>query len=113
MKKLILITLLALSITACTTKPNAHAEFYVRGNCEMCQERIDKTALSLSGVSDAEWNQETSQLKVGYDSTRISSADIEKVIAAIGHSTEHSPMDPTAHKALPECCQEHAKEMKK
>lgn len=113
MKKLILITLLALSITACTTKPNAHAAFYVRGNCEMCQERIDKAALAISGVNEAEWSEETSMLKVGYDSTRVSSLEIEKVIAATGHSTEHILMDSTAHKALPECCQEHAKPMEK
>lgn len=113
MKKLLLIGLLALSVTACTTKPNAHTEFYVRGNCGMCQERIDKAALALAGVSEAEWSEESSMLKVGYDSTRTSPMEIEKTIAALGHATEHVPMDSAAHKALPECCQEHAKPMEK
>jgi mercuric ion binding protein len=110
MKK-ILFSILILSLAACTGKPNAEAEFYVRGNCDMCKERIDKTALIVSGVKKAEWNAETGTIKVAYDSTVITSAEIEKAIAATGHATQHVPMDSAAHKALPECCQEHAKEM--
>jgi copper chaperone CopZ len=111
MKKIILFIICIISIAACTNKPNAHAEFYVRGNCDMCKERIDKTVLALKGVSEADWSVETNVLKVGFDSTSTSSIDIEKAIAATGHTTQHVPMDSTAHKALPECCQEHAKEM--
>lgn len=110
MKK-ILFSILVLSLAACAGKPNAEAEFYVRGNCGMCKERIDKTALTVKGVSTADWNEETSTLKVAYDSTQTSSMDIEKAIAATGHSTKGVAMDSVAHKALPECCQEHAKEM--
>lgn len=111
MKKILLIVVCIVSVMACTSKPNAHAEFYVRGNCGMCKERIDKTVLALKGVSAADWSEETSILKVDFDSTSISSIDIEKKIAATGHATEHAAMDSTAHKALPECCQEHAKDM--
>ena len=111
MRKIILLIFAVASMAACTSKPNAQAEFYVRGNCDMCKERIDKTVLKLKGVSEADWSVETGMLKVGFDSTSISSADIEKAIAATGHTTKNVPMDSTAHKALPECCQEHAKEM--
>ncbi|WP_157446876.1 heavy-metal-associated domain-containing protein [Cytophaga aurantiaca] len=111
MKKILLIVFIASMIMACTSKPNAEAEFYVRGNCDMCKERIDKTALVVKGVSSADWNEETSVLKVAYDSTQTSSIAIEKAIAATGHATKGVAMDSIAHKALPECCQEHAKEM--
>lgn len=111
MKKIFLFSILIISIIACTNKPNAQAEFYVRGNCGMCKERIDKTALALSGVADADWNEETSVLKIAYDSTKISSLDIEKSIAATGHATKGVAMDTAAHAKLPECCQVHAKEM--
>ncbi|HSY62427.1 MAG TPA: heavy-metal-associated domain-containing protein, partial [Cytophaga sp.] len=92
-------------------KPNAEAEFYVRGNCDMCKERIDKTALAIPGVKNAEWNVETETIKVSYDSTVVGPLEIEKGIAATGHSTKNVPMDSLAHKVLPECCQVHAKEM--
>jgi Cu(I)/Ag(I) efflux system membrane fusion protein len=111
MKKTILLLFVISAIVACTSKSNSKAEFYVRGNCGMCKERIDKTVLALKGVSAADWSEETGLLKVDFDSTSISSIDIEKAIAATGHATKNVPMDSIAHKALPECCQEHAKEM--
>jgi len=111
MKKIILFVFLTSMVMACTSKPNAHAEFHVRGNCDMCKERIDKTALSLKGVSKAEWQVKSETIIVSYDSTVISSIDIEKAIAATGHATENVPMDSSAHKSLPECCQVHGKEM--
>ena len=111
MKKIFLFVVVVFSILACTSKPNAQAEFFVRGNCDMCKERIDKRVLALKGVSEADWSVETNVLKVGFDSTRISSIEIEKAIAATGHATKNVPMDSTAHKSLPECCQVHAESM--
>ena len=111
MKKIILLIIVLSAIVACTNKPNAHAEFHVRGNCDMCKDRIDKTALSLKGVSDAAWDLENSLINVTYDSTIITSAEIEKAIAATGHATKNVPMDSIAHNSLPECCQVHGKEM--
>ena len=35
---------------------NAKVEFYVNGNCEMCKKRIEKAALSVSGVKSAAWH---------------------------------------------------------
>ena len=46
MKK-ILFSIFILALAACSGKPTTEAEFYVRGNCGMCKERIDKTALAI------------------------------------------------------------------
>ncbi len=105
MKKALIISILIISMAACTSKPNAQAEFHVRGNCEMCKERIDKTVLAIRGVDKADWNVETETIQISYDSTIVKPVDIEKVIAATGHATTHMPMDTAAHAKLPECCQ--------
>ncbi|MGN6647691.1 MAG: heavy-metal-associated domain-containing protein [Cytophaga sp.] len=105
MKKVFILASILLTIVACTTKPNAEASFFVRGNCEMCKERIEKTVLSINGVEKADWNVESEMIQVSYDSTRISPLEIEKVIAITGHATKNVPMDTAAHAKLPECCQ--------
>lgn len=100
------------SLFACTktsktegAESNKKAEFYVRGNCEMCKERIESTAKSIKGVGDAEWNENSGNLKVSFDSTLITEIEIHKAIAASGHGTKQVEMDPKAHGELPECCQ--------
>lgn len=104
MKHLFLFPLLALTIFSCSKSANKESEFYVRGNCEMCKERIETAAKSLEGVSKANWDVNSSSLKVTYDSTKVSAQDIHKSIAATGHGTEQAPMDTNAHASLPECC---------
>ena len=107
MKKIFILASILITIVACSTKPNAEASFFVRGNCDMCKERIDKTVLSIKGVETANWDVESKMLQVSYDSTVVSKLDIEKGIAATGHATQGVPMDSTAHDKLPECCKVH------
>lgn len=104
MKKTLILTAIILTMIACSTKPNAEASFFVRGNCDMCKERIDKTVLGIKGVEKANWDVESKMLQVSYDSTVVSKLDIEKGIAATGHATNDVPMDSIAHDKLPECC---------
>ena len=58
MKKLFLILmLLPLGIHAQEKpKKNAKTEFTVVGNCDACQKRIEKAALSVKGVKMAKWD---------------------------------------------------------
>jgi len=108
MKNILLAAVTAVALAACsgTGASNAHAEFYVRGNCEMCKERIDHTVKNIPGVSNADWNLDTETMTVDFDSTKVSAIDIEKTVAATGHATKDIPMDKTAHDNLPACCKE-------
>jgi len=81
-------------------------EFYVRANCEMCEERIEATAAGLAGVETADFNLESHQLSVTYDAAKISELEIHKAIANVGHGTKLVPMNATAHEKLPGCCKE-------
>jgi len=105
MKKIVVLAIVFAALVSCTSKPNAHADFFVRGNCEMCKERIDKSVLAISGVDKADWNVDSKMINVDYDSTKVSSMQIEEIIAATGHATKDVAMDSSAHAQLPKCCQ--------
>lgn len=106
MKKSFIIACAVALLSSCSDSrtSNVHAEFYVRGNCEMCKERIDKTVSELPGVRKANWKVETKTIAVDYDSTKVSAIEIEKAVAATGHGTKTVVMDSSAHNKLPMCC---------
>lgn len=79
-------------------------KFKVWGNCEMCKETIEKS-LKVPGVSSSNWNPDTKEIVVKFDSTEINADEIQKKIAASGYDTEKFKGDETAYAGLPECCQ--------
>jgi len=76
----------------------------VSGNCEMCKDRIETAAKSVSGVSSADWNSETKMLYVHFDGAKTNSDAVQKVIAKVGHDTEKYKAPDNVYKELPECC---------
>ena len=81
-----------------------HAMFYVGGSCEMCKDRIEKTAKAVSGVLGAVWNQSDQELHLDFDPEKTSVDDVSKAIAAVGHDTEKFKADDSVYNALPACC---------
>ncbi|HEY4789083.1 MAG TPA: cation transporter [Bacteroidales bacterium] len=79
------------------------ATIKVWGNCESCQARIEKAA-KTNGVSKASWNKDTKILTLVYDPSKVSSDDVQKKIAAVGHDTEKYKADDKAYNSLPGCC---------
>jgi membrane fusion protein, copper/silver efflux system len=78
--------------------------FNVSGNCDMCKERIEKAALSVNGVTLANWNADTKKISVEYDNSRTDLTAIQQAIAKVGHDTELFKADDVTYKSLPECC---------
>lgn len=76
----------------------------VYGNCGMCEERIEKTAKSIEGVSKADWYKETKVLKVTFDDSKIKLDDICKKLAEVGHDNGDYKADDAVYEALPACC---------
>ncbi|MFY9151451.1 MAG: efflux RND transporter periplasmic adaptor subunit [Prolixibacteraceae bacterium] len=76
----------------------------VSGNCEMCKDRIETAAKSVSGVNSAEWNSETKMMHVQFDGKKTNTDAIQKAIAAVGHDTEKYKASDSVYKELPECC---------
>jgi len=81
-----------------------HQQFKVLGNCDMCKERIETAAKSVSGVASAEWDVESKIMKVNFDGAKTNSDDIQKAVAKTGHDTEKFKTPDNVYKELPECC---------
>jgi copper chaperone CopZ len=75
----------------------------VSGNCETCKSRIEKAA-KLNGVTQAIWNDKTKVLTLAYDPEAVTSDEIQKSIAAVGHDTPKYKATSKVYNALPSCC---------
>lgn len=74
------------------------------GDCDECKVHVQQAALSVEGVSKADWNKETKQLEVVFDDTVTNLENIEIAVAKAGHDTPNYKTTQEAFDALPECC---------
>lgn len=79
-------------------------KFEVKGNCGMCETRIEKAAKSVDGVTSADWNQETKILEVSFDKSKTSVQKVQMAIAKVGHDTPMHKAKDEVYNALPGCC---------
>ncbi len=87
-------------------------KFKVYGNCGMCENRIEKAAKAVDGVTSADWNKETKLIEVSLDTSKTNVHKIHMAIAKAGHDTEmHKAKDET-YNTLPECCKYNRAPMK-
>ncbi len=87
------------NITASSTT----VTFKVWGNCESCKDRIEKAA-GVNGVEKADWNIQTKMLTLSFNPSTVTSAQVQKKIAAVGHDTELFRADDKVYDGLPSCC---------
>ena len=78
--------------------------FGVKGNCGMCKKTIETAAKSLDGVINAEWDVNTKQVSLVYDSQIVDLMSIHKVIADSGYGTELVQNNTDSYENLPLCC---------
>ncbi|MGE4586750.1 MAG: efflux RND transporter periplasmic adaptor subunit [Mangrovibacterium sp.] len=86
---------------------SAHGEytsFKVYGNCEMCKERIEKAAKSITGVESASWDSKSQILHLNIDNSKTNSDEIQKAVAAVGHDTNMHEAKDEVYNKLPDCC---------
>lgn len=109
MKKIfftLVVILFATSINAQEVKKNKNAKHKVEvnGNCDQCQKRIQKAALSVSGVKSASWDIESHQLSLMLNEEKCSVDDVKKAVAKVGHDTETAKATKEAYDNLHHCC---------
>lgn len=105
MKKALISLFSLFLLGACQSNSNEkESSIWVRGNCGMCEERIEETVKKVSGVSAADWDNGTGMLVVHYDSVKTNQETIEKACAKVGHGTRTFSVDSTVDAALPGCC---------
>ena len=83
---------------------NKTEKFKVKGNCGMCEKRIEKAALSVDGVSKADWNKETKKMVVVFDDSKTDVHKVHMAIAKAGHDTEMHKAKDEVYNELPSCC---------
>lgn len=88
-------------------------KFEVKGNCGMCENRIEKAAKSVDGVTTADWNKETKILEISFDESKTSLNKVQMEIAKVGHDTPMHKATDEAYYALPGCCLFDRSEVKK
>ncbi len=79
------------------------ATFMVKGECGMCKERIETTALK-AGTNSARWSAETQQLTVEFDTAKTNPDELLKKIAEAGHDNEKFAAPNNVYNELPSCC---------
>ena len=83
---------------------NKTEKIEVKGNCGMCESRIEKAAKSVDGVSKADWDKETKKLEVTFDDTKTDLDKVEVAIAKVGHDTPKHKATTEVYDKLPGCC---------
>lgn len=91
---------------------NETEKFHVKGQCEMCEKRIEKAATSIEGVEMAVWDKETQNLEISYDEKKTNSKQIQTSVAMAGHDTELFNANDKKYADLPGCCHYQRDEIK-
>ncbi len=79
-------------------------KFEVKGNCGMCENRIEKAANSVDGVTAADWDKETKIIEVSFDESTTSANKVQMAIAKVDHDTPMHKAKDEVYNALPGCC---------
>lgn len=81
-----------------------HTEFRVEGLCEMCEERIETSAMSVRGVESATWDVDKKMLHLAFNKSLTTLDTVQKAIAQAGHDNGKYRAPDDVYKNLPECC---------
>ncbi|ASW75137.1 TonB-dependent receptor [Chryseobacterium piperi] len=81
---------------------NLKSQFQVKGNCEMCKERIE-TAAKKAGAKAARYSIDSQTLTLETEN-QTSADNILKKVAEAGHDNERFKASDETYEALPGCC---------
>jgi periplasmic mercuric ion binding protein len=98
----ILFLFASLSLSSCSSSESS--AFWVRGNCEMCKETIEKAVTKVNGVESADWNQETKMLTVYYSPGSKNEKAWNEAVANAGYETKTVTATQESYDKLPKCC---------
>ncbi len=80
-------------------------KFTVYGNCGMCEKTIENSLKDVKGVSEADWNRETDEMTVTFDTEVITLDAIKQKIADVGYDSDSHRAKEEVYNSLPGCCQ--------
>jgi copper chaperone CopZ len=104
-KLLVATTLLLSVITTNAQIKNATTETVkIYGNCEMCEEKIEKAG-NIKKIAKVDWNQDTGMAKITFNSKITTLEEILKRISSVGYDNELFSAPNEVYENLPGCCQ--------
>ena len=59
---------------------NKTEKIEVKGNCGMCESRIEKAVKAVDGVSKTDWDKETKKLEVTFNDSKTNLDKIDMLI---------------------------------
>lgn len=98
----VILSFMSLSLQA--QEKNKKTSFEVKGNCGMCEARIEKAALGVSGVKYASWDVSAKELTLILNEKKSSEDQVKMAIAAVGHDTDKFKANDSVYNKLPACC---------
>ena len=72
--------------------------------CNSCKVRLEEKLNHITGIRFAELNIESKDLKVSYNSKKISLNKIRNIISKVGYNADDIPANANSVKKLPDCC---------
>ncbi len=100
---LLLLSFLVVGRAYAVKHTTVSAVYNVNGVCDQCKKRIE-TAAYIKGVRYAEWNVETHDLTLKYNSDKTSVDEILKSVAKAGHDSALFKATDEDYDKLPACC---------
>lgn len=93
-----------LSSCAAQMKNTRTAALRIDGDCGMCEKRIEDAG-NVKNVAQVNWDPDTKQATIAFDSTRTNLDAILKRISLAGYDTPNYLAPDAAYAQLPSCCQ--------
>jgi mercuric ion binding protein len=93
-----------LGLSVFSTSQEKKETFKVYGKGDVSKNRIERTALSVRGVIDAYWNEETKIITVTFDESKTDVQKIQMTIAKAGYDTGNIEASDEAYNKLPASC---------
>lgn len=101
----LVLAMMLLGIFSLSAQVTKTEKFKVYGECQSCENRIEKAVKSVEGVSSANWDKETKMIEVSFDASKTDIKKVQSAIAGVGHDTESHKATDEAYYKLPGCCQ--------
>jgi len=93
-----------LSSCAAQMKNTRTVALRIDGDCGMCEKRIEDAG-DVKNVAQVNWDPDTKQATIAFDSTRTNLDAILKRISLAGYDTPNYLAPDAAYAQLPSCCQ--------
>lgn len=111
--KTTLVVLLAISLVQCKTRTTNQqtVNVVIQGNCGMCKTNIERAG-NKKKEAVVNWNQETKQATLVYNSAKTTKEEILLRIAQAGYDNELYQASDSSYQHLHGCCQYQRKDKK-